>query len=194
MYQPIAQTTQPFFLWRMTYLVRPSSGSIASLAPEVRRVFRSVDPGMPIDRITTMGDLVSDTIVTPRFQSRLLLVFAALALVLAMIGVYGVLAYGVAQRIHEIGIRVALGATPSAVMANIMRRTIVLMVPGLALGIAGALAATRILSSYLFHVTPTDPTTFTAVVVLLGMVALAASYVPARRAARVDPLTALRTE
>jgi putative ABC transport system permease protein len=120
--------------------------------------------------------------------------FAATALVLAAIGVYGLISYSVAQRTREIGIRVALGARPGQVVAPIVREGMTLAVIGVALGIAGAAAVTRLIASFLFGVEPNDPLTFAAVAALLLLVALLASYVPSRRALRVDPLTALRAE
>jgi ABC-type antimicrobial peptide transport system permease subunit len=137
---------------------------------------------------------VKFTLLTPRFQSQVFLTFSTLALVLAVIGIYGVLAYSVTQRRREFGVRVALGATPGDVMRIVLGRTGLLMIPGLVLGIGGALAATRVLKQFLFQIEPTDPATFVGVALLLGTVALLASYWPARRASQVDPLVALRSD
>jgi ABC-type antimicrobial peptide transport system permease subunit len=124
----------------------------------------------------------------------MLLTFSVLAMALSVVGIYGVLAYGVAQRFHEIGLRIALGAPPSRVVGQVLRRTAALTVPGLLIGVVASLALTRVLATYLFQITPTDPATFAAVTFLIAAVALCASYVPARRASRVDPLVALRAE
>jgi putative ABC transport system permease protein len=192
-YQPIAQTPQPYFLSHVTFVVRPAGDSRA-IAPAMRQVLRDADTGLPLRSIESMTDLIDETILAPRFQSRMLLIFSVLALTLAVVGIYGVLAYGVAQRFHEIGIRIALGAPPSRVVGQVLRRTVALTVPGLLIGIVSSIALTRVLATYLFQVTPTDPATFAAVAVLLTTVAFCASYIPARRASRVDPLIALRTE
>jgi putative ABC transport system permease protein len=121
-------------------------------------------------------------------------VFAILALVLAAVGIYGVLAFSVAQRTHEIGIRMALGARNADVLRMVLRRTAALVSAGLAIGTAGALAVTRVLAKFLFEVRPTDPLTFVVVVLVLAAAALAAGWIPARRATRVDPMVALRYE
>ncbi|MGE5100343.1 MAG: ADOP family duplicated permease [Deltaproteobacteria bacterium] len=192
-YQPLAQTTQPFFLSHVTFIVHPSSDSPA-IASAMRRVVRDADHTLPLQSVVSMADLVGGTMDEPRFRSRLLLTFSVLALALAVIGVYGVLAYGVTQRFHEIGVRVALGAAPNQVAALVVRRALGLTIPGLLIGILSSIGLTRILSTYLFHITPTDPATFAGVAVLLALVALAASYLPARRANRIDPLVALRAD
>jgi len=193
LYQPIAQTPQPFFLSHVTFVIRPASESPA-IAPAMRQVLRDADATMPLRSIQSLTDLIDGTMLAPRFQSRMLVTFSGLALLLAVIGIYGVLAYGVAQRLREIGIRVALGAAPSRVVAQVLRRTTALVLPGLFIGILSSLALTRVLATYLFQVTPTDPVTYVAVALLLAVVAFAASYLPARRASRVDPLIALRAE
>jgi ABC-type antimicrobial peptide transport system permease subunit len=141
-----------------------------------------------------MQESVNRITAEPRFQARLLGAFAALALLLAAVGIYGVLAYNVAQRTHEIGIRMALGAQAADVLRMILRRTMVLTGTGVVIGIAGALAVTRVLTKFLFGVTPTDPLTFVAVALTLVAAALAAGLIPARRAMRVDPMIALRHE
>jgi ABC-type antimicrobial peptide transport system permease subunit len=157
-------------------------------------VLREADKTLPLQTVESMTDLIDRTLLAPRFQSRMLLIFSVLALTLAVVGIYGVLAYGVAQRFHEIGIRIALGAPPSRVVGQVLRRTVALTVPGLLIGVVSSLALTRVLATYLFQVTPTDPATFVGVAALLTIVAFCASYLPARRASRVDPLVALRAE
>ena len=141
-----------------------------------------------------MQDLIAATTAELRFQTRLLGVFAILAVALAAVGIYGVLAYSVAQRTHEIGIRMALGAQAADVLWMVFGRTLALVCAGIAIGAAGALGLTRVLSKFLFEVKPSDPATFAAVALLLVFAALAAGLIPARRAAQVDPMVALRYE
>ena len=143
---------------------------------------------------TTLETAVSENVAAPRFRTLLLGIFAALAVSLAMAGVYGVMAYVVSQRTNEIGLRMALGASTGNVLALVLRQAMALAGIGLVLGLAGAAAASRLLTSMLFEVKPGDPVTYATVVLLIGAIALAASYIPARRAARVDPLLALRQE
>jgi len=160
--------------------------------PAMRRALRDADPNQPIGSIGTMESAISATVAEPLFQARLIGAFSVVALVLAAIGIYGVVAYSVAERTHEIGIRVALGAGRADVIGMVLRRLLVLLVPGMAFGVIGALATTRVLSSLLFEIRPNDPATFITVAVLLAAVAIIAGMVPARRASRVDPLVALR--
>ena len=141
-----------------------------------------------------LEDLIAENTQEPLFQARLLAAFSALALVLAAIGIYGVLAYAVEQRTREIGVRMALGAKKVTVMQSVLRHTLGLAGLGMLIGAAGALAVTRVLTKFLFGVTPTDPATFAAVALLLAAVALAAGLIPAWRASRVDPLLALGRE
>jgi ABC-type antimicrobial peptide transport system permease subunit len=192
-YQPYAQVTYPVFLSTMTYFVR-STSTPAQLAPSMRAVLHQVDKDQPAQSILAMQDVVYRVTAEPRFQARLLGSFAALALLLATVGIYGVLAYNVAQRTHEIGIHMALGAQSSDVLRMVLRRTLFLTGAGVVIGIAGALAVTRVLAKFLFGVTPTDPLTFAAVALTLVAAALLAGFVPARRATRVDPMVALRHE
>ena len=145
-------------------------------------------------KFTTMQAMLSEHEAAPRFRTLLLAVFAGLALCLAMAGVYGVMAYFVAQRTGEIGVRIALGASKGAVLRLVLGRGLALAGVGLTVGLASAVAGTRLLTSLLFQVRPTDPEVYVAVAVLLGAVMLAASYIPASRAARIDPLTAIRQE
>jgi len=191
-YQPIQQLTQTFFLGHMSFVVR-AVGDPALLVPEMRRALRDVDPNQPIGSIGTMESAISATVAEPLFQARLIGAFSVVALVLAAIGIYGVVAYSVAERTHEIGIRVALGAGRADVVGMVLRRLLVLLVPGVAFGVIGALATTRVLSSLLFEIRPNDPATFVSVAGLLAAVAIVAGLAPARRASRVDPLVALRT-
>ena len=190
-YQPIQQLTQTFFLGHMSFVVR-AAGDPALILPAMRRALRDADPNQPIGSIGTMESAISATVAEPLFQARLIGAFSVVALVLAAIGIYGVVAYSVAERTHEIGIRVALGAGRTDVVGMVLRRLLVLLVPGMAFGVIGALATTRVLSSLLFEIRPNDPATFITVAVLLAAVAIMAGMVPARRASRVDPLVALR--
>jgi putative ABC transport system permease protein len=191
-YQPIQQLTQTFFLDHMSFVLR-TTGEPASLVPAMRQAMREVDPSQPIGSIGTVDARISATVAEPLFQARLIGVFSVFALVLAAIGIYGVVAYSVAERTHEIGIRVALGAPRGDVVRMVLRRILALVLPGVVIGIVGALAATRVLANLLFAVKPNDPATFVAVALLLVAVAFVAGVVPARRASRVDPLVALRT-
>ncbi|HLK21037.1 MAG TPA: ABC transporter permease [Bryobacteraceae bacterium] len=192
-YQPIRQVTFSFFLNQMSYVVR-ANGNDAALPGLMRSRFRELDPNQPIQLMSTMSEMVSATTAEPRFYSRMLGSFSAIALLLASLGIYGVMAYSVAQRTREIGIRVALGAQRADIFRSVMLRSAFLVSSGVALGLAGAFGITRVLSKLLFEVKPTDAATFTAVSVLLILVALAATYIPARRATSVDPMVALRYE
>ena len=189
-YIPLAvMPTWPFF----SYVVR-TTGDPATIMPDVRRIVRELDPAVPIRNVEAHDDVVSAAVAPARWSTTLLSVFAALALVMAVLGVFGVLSFLVTQRRREIGIRVALGASPSAVRALVVRRGLGLVAAGLILGGAGALAVTRLMSTLLFGVTPTDPTTFTLVALVLAVAGLSASYLPARAATTVDPIIALRAE
>jgi predicted permease len=188
-YLPYLQTTASFFINHMTFVVRPAPG--ASVAPAMRAALREVDPSVPAQALQTMDQSMMDTIAEPVFQMRLLATFAFLALLLAALGTYGVLAYDVTERTREIGLRMALGATPGNVLRMVLARTAVLALLGAALGVAGSLALTSVLTKSLFEVKPTDPMTFGAVTVVLMLAALLAGYLPAQRAAGVRALTTL---
>ena len=190
-YQPYAQVKKTEFLSRMTFAVR-TAAQPASMATAMRGVLLEVDRNQPAQSITTMTDLVATTTAEPQFQTRLIAIFSMLALLLAAIGMYGVLACAVAERTREIGIRMALGAEKSDITRMILRRSLLLVTVGVALGVAGALAVTRVLAKFLFEVKPTDLPTFLGVAALLVAVALFAGLLPARRATRVDPVVALR--
>ena len=177
----------------MAFVVR-TSGSPMDVAPAMRTMVRDLDANLAAQSMSTMEDVITGTIAEPRFQTRLLGVFSLLALVLAAIGIYGVLSSAVAERRREIGIRVALGADRSRVVALVLRRTLMLTGIGVVLGLAGSLAVTRIFSKLLFNVTPTDAATFATAAGVLVAVAVAAALIPARRASSVDPLVALRIE
>jgi putative ABC transport system permease protein len=149
---------------------------------------------LPVTQVMTMDDLLSGSVSPRRFSAVLIGIFAGLALLLAAVGIYGVMSYVVGQRTHEIGIRMALGAQRGDVRRLVVNRGVKLAATGVAIGLAGALALTRFLSSLLFGVKPADPFTFAGVALLLAGVAVLACYVPARRAMRVDPIVALRYE
>jgi putative ABC transport system permease protein len=178
---------------RQNFVVR-SEGDPASVAGAVRAAVREIDPALPIFGMQTMSDTVADSLVRPRFLSLLLGAFSVIALALAAVGIYGVMAYSVSQRTQEIGVRVALGARSSDVMKMVLGQGTKLAAVGVGIGLAGAFALTRVMSTLLFEVSVTDPATFAAVVALLAIVALLACYIPARRATKVDPLIALRCE
>ena len=165
-----------------------------ALAVAVRAEVRALDRNLPVYDLKTMTERISDATSSARFSAVLLGVFAAIALVLSAIGIYGVMSYAVSQRTHEIGIRIALGAEPRDVLALVVRRGLGLTVVGLVVGVAAALASTRVLTTLLYEVRPSDPPTYIVIAGILGLVAFFASYVPARRATRVDPLVALRSE
>ena len=181
-------------LWRRMHLAVNGHVDAASLAPSVRGVIAGIDPALAISDVATMREVVGELSAPQRFSAAVLTAFAAGALLLAAIGLYGVLAFGVAQRTREIGVRVALGAARSEVLGLILKQGMLLVAIGLGIGLAGALAATRVLQSLLYETEIYDPLTFAIVPLLLAVVSLAACYVPARRAAVVDPMVTLRSE
>jgi putative ABC transport system permease protein len=164
----------------------------ASLAGAVHGAVRAVDGDLPVSNVRTMNDAIAEAV--PRFNVQLLAIFAALAVLLSAVGVYGVTSYAVSQRTKEIGTRIALGASRADVVGMVVREGIAVGVVGVAAGVSTAYALTRVLSSVLYGMTPTDPQSFVFASVSMLLVAVAASYLPARRAATVDPLVALRSE
>jgi putative ABC transport system permease protein len=189
LYLPFSQNTGP----AMTLVARTAGDPTGSVAA-VRREVLSIDKDQPVYNIRMMNQLLGASIAQRRFNMLLLGAFAVLALLLAVLGLFGVLAYSVAQRTHEIGLRLALGAQPSDVLKLIVGNGMTLALIGVAIGLAGAFALTRLLTTLLFGVTPTDAATFATVSVGLMVVALFACFIPARRATKVDPLVALRYE
>jgi len=177
-----------------TYFAVRTDADPAAIAASVRGVVRQLDEAATVDNIATMDQIVSNAMSRPRLYAVLLGIFAGVAMILAAIGIYGVLSYLVAHRAREIGIRMALGAQRFRVVALVLRQTAVLTVVGVVVGVIGAAALSRYLEGLLFGLTPLDATTFVAVVVMFAAVAMLASYVPARRATRVNPLVALRSE
>jgi putative ABC transport system permease protein len=170
------------------------SGDPMSLVAAVSREIHAVDPDQPISVIATMAELLGEETEQRRVGMILLSTFAGIALLLAALGIYGVLAYFVAQRAREIGVRVALGAQTSDVMKMVMGQGMRLTLFGVGIGLIGGLALARLMKSLLFGVSATDPLTFVVVAALLGLVAMAACYIPARRATKVNPIEALRCE
>jgi putative ABC transport system permease protein len=177
----------------MTLVVRTTT-NLASLAGELRKVVSSINPNVPVSEMQTLKTAVSESMEAPRSTMWLFAIFAVIALVLGAVGVYGVISYSVVERTPEIGIRLALGAEKRQVMRLVMGQGARMALIGIGIGIAGALALTRLLASLLTAVRPSDPATFTVVSALLLGVALFASYLPARRATKVDPMAALRCE
>jgi predicted permease len=188
-YIPIHQHAFPF----MTLLVR-TTGAPETAAGPVREVVRRLDPELAVGQVRPYGDVIERTVSQPRFRTWLLLIFGGLALLLAALGIYGVMSYAVSQRIREFGVRLALGAARRDVYLLVLRQGAVLAGAGLALGMALALVLSRALRSMLFEVAPHDPLVLAGVAALLGLVALSACAMPAFRATRVDPLDALRVE
>ena len=178
---------------RMTVAVQTSRDP-GDMIPAVRGVLDRLDPGMPISNVETIEAVVDRALARDRFSTLLLTLFGAVALTLATVGIYGVLSFAVEQRVREVGIRMALGAQTSDVLRLILRDGAVLVGIGLVLGIAGALLLTRLLASQLYGVSATDVGVYAGVAVFLAAVAITASYIPARRATRTDPLDALRAE
>jgi putative ABC transport system permease protein len=162
--------------------------------PALREAVRAVDPDQPISHVTTMAELLGEETAQRRMGMILLATFAGLAVLLASLGIYGVLAYFVVQHTGEIGVRLALGASPGNILLLVLRKGMNLALLGVALGLVAAFALTRLMTSLLFGVRAADPLTFAAVSIVLALVALAACWIPARRAARTDPLVALRYE
>jgi putative ABC transport system permease protein len=164
------------------------------IVEDVRRTLARKDPELALYDVKTMEEYLATSVATPRFQALLLALFAAVGLALTAIGLYGVMAYGVAQRTREFGIRLALGARPGEILGLVLRGGLALIAAGLVVGIVAGALATRLLASTLYGVDPLDPPTFGGVAAMLVAVAMVASYVPARRATRVDPIAALRSE
>jgi putative ABC transport system permease protein len=177
-----------------TNLVIRTHGDPLSIVGAIRKEVQAIDPDQPIAAVKPMTEWVESSVAAPRYRTTLLALFAALAMVLAATGIYGVMSYSVAQRTHEIGVRMALGARRFDVLKLVVRQGMLLTIIGVIVGLGGAFALTRVMSSLMFGVTTKDPITFVAVAALLVVVAFIACFVPARRATKVDPLVALRYE
>jgi predicted permease len=201
--EPTPQSYIPLVQNAPDYLDATSSGMALvvrtdrdpkSLTPMVREQIRSLDRAQPIQNLKTMEERFGESVAQRRFNMLVLSMFAVLALLLAAVGVYGVISYSVTQRTHEFGVRMALGAQPRDVNKLVLNHVLKLTAVGIVLGLAAAFAVSRMLSSFLYGVATTDPTVLIATSLLMGAMALLASYYPASRATKVDPLIALRTE
>jgi putative ABC transport system permease protein len=190
MYLPRTQIPTSF----MSLVIRTSVSDPASVTSGIRRELTAMDPGIPLASVRVFDEYISRSLARPRFNALLLSIFAGSALLLTAIGIYGVMAYSVAQRTNEIGIRIALGAAQSNIFRLIIRQAMGLVAISVIIGLVGAFSATRLLNSLLFGIGAWDPVTFTAIVLLISFVAFLAAWLPARRAAKVDPIVALRTE
>jgi predicted permease len=189
-YQPIEQAP----IWGFALVLKTDVADPPSLTTAVRNEISKLDPSLPVTKVSTMEQRVATAMAPPRFRTTLIALFAAVALILACVGIYGVISYSVTHRTHEIGIRIALGAQRRNVLQLVLGQGALLAVIGVMLGLGSAFALTRLMAGLLFGVTPTDPMTFICVPLGLMAVALLASYLPARRATKVDPLVALRYE
>jgi predicted permease len=189
LYVSLAQTGAQ----RVSLAIR-TSGDPASAIRSVRGVLGAIEPAIPLDGVRTLSSMVGDSLATKRLAEILLVAFAAVAVVLAAVGIYGVMSLSVANRSREFGVRLAVGAEPGALVRLVLREGAMLAAAGVGIGVVGAFAATRWMSSLLFEVSPTEPVVFASLSLLLGAIAVAACFVPARRAARSDPLVALRAD
>jgi ABC-type antimicrobial peptide transport system permease subunit len=190
MYQPLTMVNEKPV---MNILLRSHTGS-AELAGDLRSLVAQLNPTVPVTKVRTLESVVVSSTAAPRSLTLLLTAFGGLALLVGSIGVYSLISYTVSWRTREIGLRLALGANRAQIAQLVLRQSLVLAVAGSALGIAGAVAATRLMSRFLFETSPLDPLTFSLVPVLFCLLALLAAWVPARRAAHVDPMVALRNE
>jgi len=177
----------------MTVIIK-AAGDPNQLIAAVRQQVKALDPDQPIYSVRTMDDIRAESVAPERLNLTLLSIFAGIALVLAVVGIYGVMSYTVTQRTHEIGIRMAIGAQPRDVFRMVIGQGMMLALIGVVCGLIGAFGLTRLMASMLFGIEPTDPMTFAAIAVLLTGVALVACYVPGRRATKVDPVVSLRYE
>jgi len=195
-YLPLAQAPDAAWDWigRTMYIVARTEGNPQTLTPAVRGALQRIDPDLPLFDVRQMDERLAAALATARFNTLLLSLLGAIGLLLAASGIYGVIAYFVSQRTQEIGVRIALGATAAGVVRLVLGEALQPVALGAALGVVSAIAATRVLASQLFGVSPTDPLTIAAVVAMLVGVALIASVIPARRAASIDPTRALQAE
>ncbi|HEX7318321.1 MAG TPA: ABC transporter permease [Pyrinomonadaceae bacterium] len=192
--EPFVYYPHPGLTYEFMTLVVGTSGDPAEMAPAIRREIAAIDPDQPVSDVRTMTQVMADTVARARFNTLLLGIFAGLATLLAAVGIFGVMSYSVQLRTREIGLRMALGAQPGRVLMLVLKQGLMLTLIGIGVGLAGALALSRVMSGLLYGVGTTDPTTFAAIVVVLAVVSLVACYIPARRATRVDPLIALKYE
>ncbi|HEX8185053.1 MAG TPA: FtsX-like permease family protein, partial [Blastocatellia bacterium] len=192
--EPAIYFSHTQFAYRSMSVVVRTASTPMSVATAVRNEVWKVDSDLPVSNLKAMEQILRDSIAQPRFSTLLLGIFAALALTLAAVGIYGVMSYSTALRTREIGIRMALGAKQNDVMGMVLRQGLKLASLGIALGLIGAFAMSRVMASLLYGVSTTDPITYIAVSLILASVALLACFLPARRATRVDPMVALRYE
>jgi putative ABC transport system permease protein len=194
--EPYAQVYSPYaqFPSRSMTLVARTSSDPPGLVPSIRNELSAMDKDQPLYNVRTMAQVMSESIARERFSMLLIAIFAGVGLVLASVGIYGVMSYTVAQRTHEIGVRMALGASASDVLKMVVRQGMILALAGTVLGLVAAFLLTRLISTLLFSVSATDPATYVLISLLLILVALVACFIPARRATRVDPMVALRYE
>jgi putative ABC transport system permease protein len=193
MFVPYGQHPDPILtgMYLNTALVARTAGDPMDAVSSVRTAIREIDPAQPLVNVRTMEQAMAGTVAQPRLQMTLLLLFASLAVALAAVGVYGVMAYTVSQRTVEIGVRIAIGATPGQVVAMVVREGAQLAALGMGLGLVAAVLGVGAIQSLLFQVRGLDPIAFAAAAVVLAAAALLASYIPARRAARISPLAAI---
>jgi putative ABC transport system permease protein len=195
-YLPVVQAPDAAWTWTdrtMTVVARGGRNPVSLMGP-MSRAIAEIDPSLPVYNLETMHGRLADSLAQSRFSTMLLTAFGFIALLLAAIGVYGVISYAVTQRTQEIGIRMALGARKADVLSLVVRHGVALAAVGLAVGLAAALALSGLLGSLLYQVSPTDPPTFAAGTIVLTAVAVIAAALPARRAARTSPMVALRSE
>jgi putative ABC transport system permease protein len=193
MYLPVRQADALIPIFSLSFVLRTEGDPYAQVSA-FRSVVHGLNPDQPMVKIRTMEENISTSVSLPRFRTVLLAIFAMSALLLSVVGLYGLMAYTVSQRVHEVGIRVALGAQSSDILKLIVGHGLKLVLIGVAVGLAGSFALTRLLATFLYGVTATDPVTFGGVALTLIVVAMVACYIPARRATRVDPIVALRYE
>ena len=192
LYMPYAQKTWPWMSWMTLVMRTDGTTDVQSLGAALRDVVREIDPRIPVQQVIAVGERYRDSVARRRFATLLTGVFATVALILGMVGMYGVLAYGVVQRRREFGIRIALGARASQVTGVVVREALTLAAVAVAIGLVLALALTRLLSDLLYEVSPRDPLTLGTVATSVATVALIAAWIPARRATRIDPATTIR--
>ena len=192
MFVPVAQDPP----WQLSLVVQPAVGSAAALTSTVRAAIARVDKEqlVSVREVMTLEDVASDATSRHRFRAVMVMTFAAVALALATVGVFGLLAYTVQQRSREFGIRVALGAKPSQIIGMVVGQNLRIVAVGLIVGVAAAIPATRLLRGLLYQIGPNDPTTFVAIGAMLAAVAMIAAYLPARRGTQVDPVVTLKSE
>jgi predicted permease len=200
-YITLGEDPIPFLYLPMLRFYQPSAvlqvrttGDPNQMITAVQSEIKGLDDDLPVYGVMTMNQYFHDAMIGPRIAAVVLSVFGAIAMLLASIGLYGVMAYTVSRRTREIGIRIALGAKPADILIMVLRQGMALVMIGVVIGLAAALAVTRLLSGFLYSVSATDPLTFISITLLLAGVALIASYIPARRATKVDPMVALRYE